>query len=334
VATVKEDWLNLTKEITIDPDLPICDPHHHLWYQSEDPYQLENFRRDISGGHRIIQTVFIESRKMLRKNVSVPFQPVGETEFIRDIVDRNFEGQCQTRVASGIVGFADLTLGHAVEPVLEAHIEAGQGRFRGIRYTSTWDTNPEIKSSSKYGVYIDPNFRLGFGRLNKYSLSFDAWLYHPQIPELVDLASTYPDTPIILDHLGGPLGIGPYSSIRDEVFQEWKRSIASLATCENVYIKLGGLGMTIGGFCWSEWTRPPHSIDLAKSFAPYFLWCIEKFGVLRCMFESNFPVDKRSYSYTVLWNAFKLITRGFSNDERKALFYDTAVRVYRLPETS
>ena len=333
MATVREEWLNLTSEIAIDPDLLICDPHHHLWYQSEDPYQLENFRQDISGGHRIVQTVFIESRKMLRKNAPLSFQPVGETEFIRDIVARNFEGQCQTRVANGIVGFADLTLGNAVEPVLEAHIEAGQGRFRGIRFTSTWDANSEIKSSSTSRIYADPNFRSGFARLNKYSLSFDAWLYHPQIPELIELARTYPDTPIILDHLGGPLGIGPYISKRDEVFQEWKRNIASLATCQNVRIKLGGLGMSIGGFGWSKWTRPPGSADLAKAFAPYFLWCIEKFGVLRCMFESNYPVDKRSYSYTVLWNAFKLISKSFSNAERKALFYDTAVAAYRLPET-
>jgi predicted TIM-barrel fold metal-dependent hydrolase len=331
MPTVREAWLKLTTEPVIDPDLCICDPHHHLWYQTENLYELEDLCQDIAGGHRIVQTVFVESRKMLKKTVPPAMQPVGETEFVREVAFRA-ASQSTIKVASGIVGFADLTLGAAVEPVLESHIEAGQGRFCGVRYTSTWNASPEIKSSSGQGILADSNFRKGFACLKKYGLSFDAWLYHPQLMELVDLARTYPDIPIILDHIGGPLGIGPYKNRRQEEFLEWKRNIGILSTCENVIAKLGGLGMELCGFGWDKLAAPPGSSDLMKAFSPYFIECIERFGVDRCMFESNFPVDKRSYSYTILWNAFKRITKDFSISERHALFYDTAIRVYRLPK--
>jgi L-fuconolactonase len=330
---VREDWLKLTAETAIDPDLCICDPHHHLWYDSENPYTLEDFRQDIAGGQRVVQSVFVESRKMLRNDCSPDMQPVGETEYVRKVVGLNVqENPALSRISSGIVGFADLTLGSGVMPVLEAHLEAGQGRFKGVRYSSTWDASPEIRSSSTKGILADPGFRKGFACLKQYNLSFDAWLYHPQLRDLVSLAQAFPDIPIILDHVGGPLGIGPYVSNRKEIFQIWKHDIAELAECENVFVKMGGLGMDICGFGWSERSAPPGSTELAKTFAPYFLWCIEKFGVNRCMFESNFPVDKRAYSYTVIWNAFKIISRDFSAGEKQALFHDTAVKVYRLPQ--
>jgi predicted TIM-barrel fold metal-dependent hydrolase len=230
-------------------------------------------------------------------------------------------------VGAGIVGFADLTSGADVASVFEAHLEAGKGRFRGIRQTSTWDASPEFRSTSR-GLLLDPGFRKGFACLQKYGLSFDAWLYHPQLMELLDLARTFPDTTIIVDHMGGPLGIGPYD--RKLVFREWKRGIGALAGCHNVFVKLGGLGMDICGFGWHEKTTPPNSSELAGAMAPYFTWCIEKFGVNRCMFESNFPVDKRSYSYTVIWNAFKKVIKDFPRGEKGALLYDTAVKTYRL----
>jgi L-fuconolactonase len=331
MANIREDWLKLTTESAIDPDLPICDPHHHLWYESDSNYTLEDFRRDSKGGHHIKQTVFIESHKMFKKDASPDMQPVGETEFIQNISAGKQPGAAQPDgICAGIVGFADLTLGSQVAPVLEAHLAAGQSRFRGIRVSTTWDKSPEIKSAATPGILMKPKFRLGFGCLRKYNLSFDAWLYHPQISELVHLARAFPDTAIILDHIGGPLGIGPYRNQRPAVFAEWKNAMANLAACQNVTIKLGGLGMDFCGFGWSERTQPADSQQLADAFAPYFLWCIEKFGVQRCMFESNFPVDKRAFSYTVLWNAFKRITRDFSATERNALFYTTAARVYRL----
>jgi L-fuconolactonase len=330
MATVREDWLKLTVEDAIEPELLICDPHHHLWYQAENSYTLEEFLKDISVGHNIVKTVFIESRMMLRNEGPDEIKPVGETEYVQKLVLSRQKGK--TAVAAGIVGFTDLTLGSAVAPVLEAHITAGKGRFRGIRYTTARDPKKEVKSRFPVpsGLLADPKFREGFACLRKYGLSFDAWLFHPQIMELAALARAFPDTTIILDHVGGPLGTGFYASRREQVFHDWKIGIDSLSTCPNVYIKLGGLGMEINGFSWYELPAPPGSAELAKAYAPYFLYSIEKFGVNRCMFESNFPVDKRSYSYTILWNAFKRLTKDFSLAERRNLFYDTAVKVYRL----
>ena len=339
MVTEHEEWLKLTTEDAIDPELPICDPHHHLWDRPDmrdrpgSRYLLEELLQDTGGGHNIVQTVFVECRAMYKKSGPDEMRPVGETEFVQGIAAQSASGQYGTTlVAAGIVSFADLTLGRAVVPVLEAHIAASQNRFRGIRHSSVWDASSEITSyrSPPKGLLLDHTFREGFACLQKYSLSFDAWLYHPQLMELADLAKTFPDTLIILDHIGGPLGIGPYTGKRGEVFEEWKHGIIALATCPNVVVKLGGLGMPICGFGWHERPTPPSSAKLAEAMAPYYLWCIERFGVHRCMFESNFPVDKRSYSYTVMWNALKRISKGFSQEEQAALFHDTAVRLYRL----
>ncbi len=270
---------------------------------------------------------------MYRKNGPQEMQPVGETEFVQCIAAQSASGQYGiTTVAAGIVGFADLTLGTAVVPVLEAHLAASRNRFRGIRHTCAWDASADVTSrrSPPKGLLLDAKFREGFACLQKYHLSFDAWLYHPQLTELVDLARAFPDIPIIVDHIGSPLGIGPYAEKRGEVYQEWKRGIATLATCPNVVVKLGGLGMPLCGFGWHERVAPPNSTELAEAMAPYYLWCIEQFGVDRCMFESNFPVDKQSYSYTIMWNSFKRISKDFSLEDRAALFHDTAVKVYRL----
>ncbi len=337
MATEHEVWLRLTTEDPIDPELPICDSHHHLWDSPTSRYLLDELLLDIEGGHHIIQTVFVQSRhgrSMYRKDGPEKMKPVGETEFVQGVATKSARGQSgKTAIAAGIVGFADLTLGSAVAPVLEAHIAASANRFRGIRQVSAWDASADTVSPEKNpsGLLLDQKFREGFTCLQKYGLSFDSWLYHPQSVELADLARAFPDTPIILDHIGGPIGIGPYTGKREEVFQEWKGGIAELATCPNVVMKLGGLGMPLFGFGWHERPNPPNSAELAEAMAPYYLWCIEKFGVERCMFESNFPVDKMSYSYTVMWNAFKRVSKDFSSEERIALFHDTAVRVYRLP---
>ena len=333
MTTEYEAWLNLTKEDPIEPDLPICDPHHHLWGLPRGHYFLEELLMNISGGHNIVQTVFIECRSIYRKDSPKEMKPIGETEFVQGIAAQSASGHYgKTNVAAGIVGFADLTLGAAVAPVLEAHIAASRDRFRGIRYISTWDASSDIvpSRSRPKGVLLDPKFREGFAYLQKYNLSFDAWLYHTQLMELVDLARAFPETPIIVNHVGGPLGIGPYTGKREVVFQEWKCGITALASCLNVVVKLGGLGMEMCGFGWHQRATPPSSAELAEAMAPYYLWCIEQFGPDRCMFESNFPVDKMSYSYTVLWNAFKRISAGFSPDDRSALFHDTAAKAYRL----
>jgi L-fuconolactonase len=333
IFTEREDWLRLTVEEPLEPDIPICDPHHHLWYDADENYVIEDFLKDISGGHCVVQTVFVESRQMLAKGGPEAMQPVGETEYVVDIATSNSTGQqSKTKVAAGIVGFADLMLGTAVAPVLEAHIAAGKGRFRGVRYATAWDASPEIRTRRKMqpGILLDTKFREGFSYLKKYGLSFDALSFHPQLMELADLARAFPDTPIIVEHVGGPLGIGPYAPRREEAFRDWQQGMAALAGCPNVYVKLGGFGMEMFGFGWHERPRPPDSSSLAEAMAPYFSWCIERFGTGRCMFESNFPVDKRSYSYTVIWNAFKRLSKDISPGERRRLFLDNAVSAYRL----
>ena len=331
MVTVREEWLDLVAEEPLNPDLPICDPHHHLWEYPNNRYLLKELMQDIGGGHRVTQTVFVECAWAYRDSGPEEMRPVGETEFVQEVALQSASGP--TGVAAAIVSFADLTLGDKVTPVLEAHIEAGKDRFRGIRHRTAWDGNPEVwpHEGTRQGLIMDRKFREGFARLDRLGLVFDAWVFHPQMPELGDLAQTFPNVPIILDHVGTPLLIGPYGGKRPEVIQKWKGSITSLATYPNVTVKLGGLGMGMCGFGWDQNTKPPTSAELARAMSPYILHCIEQFGPERCMFESNFPVDKASYSYTVMWNAFKRISQGFSPTEQAALFQGTAARVYRLP---
>ena len=328
----------MTIEEPIDPDLPICDPHHHLWDGPGDRgrYLLDEYLEDAGGGHKIVKTVFVECGAMYRKDGPQEMRPVGETEFAQGMAAQSASGQYGiTAVAAGIVGFADLTLGANVAPVLEAHLAVSKNRFRGIRQSCTWDSDRAILSMGKgKGMMMDTKFREGFACLRKYGLSFDAWQYYTQLMELADLAKEFSDTTIIVNHTGGLLGIGRYAGKRQEVFQEWRRSMTELATYPNVVVKLGGFGMPRCGFGWHEQTKPPTSAELGETMAPYFRFCIEIFGAERCMFESDFPVDKVSYSYTVLWNAFKRICEDSSPKERAALFHDTAVKVYRLEDSN
>ena len=320
-------WLSRTIEEAIEPDLLICDPHHHLWDYPDSRYLVDEFLMDIDGGHRVTKTVFVECLQMYRSDGPKELAPVGETEFVERITD-----QSERRVAAGIVGFADLTLGSNVQPVIEAHMQASE-KFRGIRFASAWDASAQVRNAHTKppnDLLASRQFRAGFACLNELGLSFDAWLYHTQIPELTDLARAFPEVAIILDHVGGPLGIGPYAGKRKEVFEIWRSNIADLSDCANVVVKLGGLTMTMSGFGWHKRDTPPGSIELSESMGPYYQTCIECFGAERCMFESNFPVDRASCSYNVLLNAFKRLTQGYSQAERSALFHDTATRVYKL----
>jgi L-fuconolactonase len=327
-------WLDQVKEDPIDAQMPIVDPHHHLWDYPNSRYMVEELLADADSGHNIVQTVFVECLSKYRPDGPPEMRPVGETEFVRRVTEAPAGMDSgATRVAAGIVGFADLTLGTAVKPVLEAHIAAGGGRFRGIRHAASWIAGDEINNAHTHppqGLLLNSHFREGFACLYGYGLSFDAWLYHPQISELADLARAFPETQIILDHVGGVLGIGPFAGRRDSVLAQWQQDMAQLARCKNVVVKLGGLGMKLCGFDWHRRKKPPTSEVLAEAFAPYFHHCIETFGVKRCMFESNFPVDKPSCAYGILWNAFKRMTRNLTPNERTALFHDNAVRVYRL----
>jgi predicted TIM-barrel fold metal-dependent hydrolase len=332
VSGIRTDWLASGEEAPLEPDLELIDPHHHLWDHPESRYLAEEFARDARG-HRTRKSVFVECGSMYKQSGPESLRPVGETEFV-DAVARQAEASAGTcAVATGIVGYADLLLGEGVDAVLEAHLAASPTRFRGVRHSAAWHPSRAIRESHSRPpphMLTLTKFREGFARLRQYDLSFDAWLFHSQLEELVALARENPETRIILNHVGGPLGIGPYADRRSEVFAEWSRSIEALAQCENVVMKLGGLQMAISGFGWHHRARPPTSQELARAAAPYFRHCIEHFGPSRCMFESNFPVDKVSCSYTVLWNAFKIFSEAFSETERAALFSGTAQRVYRI----
>ena len=333
---IDEQWLALHREDIIEPELEIVDPHHHLWDFARHRYLLPDLLADTGSGHAIAQTVFIECTACYRADGPAALKPVGETEFVNGIAAMAASGAYgRTRVAAGIVGMADLTLGARVEEVLAAHVAAGGGRFRGIRHAAGWqDRTPEVHNS-----HTDPpphlyrdhaKFREGLAVLGRMGLAFDAWLYHPQLGDLVDLARAFPDQKIVLDHVGGPLGLGWYADRRAEIFADWRRHMAALARAPNVYVKLGGLGMRINGFAFHKRARPPSSQELADAWRPYIETCIAAFGPGRCMFESNFPVDKISGAYATCWNAFKRLAAGASAGEKALLFRDTARSFYRL----
>lgn len=335
MAGLSQAWLDSTREEILEPALEIVDPHHHLWDFSTHRYLLDELLADTGSGHKVISTVFIECTAGYRKDGSPEMRYVGETEFVNSIAEASAK-RGGTKVAAGIISTADLTQGASVEAVLRAHMQAGGERFKGIRYCAGWDDKARDVHNSHTNppqhLYRDhAGFREGFAVLGKLGLVFDAWLYHPQLGDLVDLARAFPGQPIVLDHVGGPLGLNYYSDRRKEVFEDWRRSIKALASCGNVTLKLGGLGMPICGFGFGEQAKAPSSQQLADAWRPYVETCIEAFGPARCMFESNFPVDKLSGSYAVYWNAFKRLASGASAAEKALLFRDTARKFYRLP---
>jgi len=332
------DWLALTQEQALEPELPICDPHHHFWdlRTTRIPYQrylLHELLADVQGGHNVRSTVFIEARAMYRADGPEEMRPVGEVEFVQGLAAASASGLYgPTRAAAAIVGHANLNLGERVAPVLEALRVASPNRFRGIRHSVTWDPHPEVENTAAHpikGQLLSEPFRAGARVLARMGLSLEAWLYFPQLPELADFARAVPDLTIILNHIGGLLRVGPYAG-NDEVLATWRRGIAAVAACPNVHVKLGGVGMPRTGFDWHARTTPIGSEELANSMAPLMSYCIEQFGPSRSMFESNFPVDKVSFSYTVMYNAFKRFSKGYAAAERAAMFHDTAARVYRL----
>jgi predicted TIM-barrel fold metal-dependent hydrolase len=297
-------------------------------------YLLEDVLADTGSGHRIEATVFVQCRAMYNADAEERLAPVGETEFVNGIAAMSASGLYgPTRIAAGIVGFAELRLGASVQEVLEAHVRAGNGRFRGVRQISAWDADPAILgalSMTPPGLLHDPDFRAGFAQLAPLGLSYDAWLLEPQLDDVVDLARAFPDTQIVLDHAGSPLGIGPYAGRRDELFPRWRARMAAIGACPNIAVKVGGLAMECVGFGTDAAERSASSEELAELWRPYVESCIELVGVDNCMLESNFPVDGGSCSYSTLWNAFKRITTSASPDEKSALYAGTARRVYRL----
>jgi L-fuconolactonase len=321
-------WLDLVVEPVVEPELPIVDPHHHLWPPGQGlPYGLAELHGDTGDGHRVEQTVFVECHAAYRTEGDALFAPVGETEFVAGEAMRDPD-----RLIAGIVAHADLR-SPRLDEVLDAHEAAGHGLFRGIRDALSHARHPEvlrIPGRAPAGLAADPAFRAGVARLGARGLTYDTWHYHEQNGEFLELARAVPGTTMVLDHFGTPLGVGPYADQREAIFSQWAADIAEIARCENVVAKLGGLAMPDNGFGWDRADRPPTSEEFVAAQSRYYLHTIDCFGPERCMFESNFPVDRWSLSYRTVWNAFKTMTTGFSADERTAMFSGTARRVYRL----
>ena len=332
------DWLALTQEPILEPELPICDPHHHFWDKRTarlpyTRYLLHDLLADISG-HNVRSTVFIEARSMYRPDGPEEMRPVGEVEFVQGLAAASASGVYgPSRAAASIVGHANLNLGDRVEPVLDALQAASPNRFRGIRHSVTWDSHPELENTAAHraeGQLSSADFRAGARVLAQKGFSLEGWCWFPQLSEMAEFARAVPDLPIVLNHIGGLIRTGPYANRNDEVLATWQKGIAAVAACPNVNIKLGGIGMPRTGFDWHDRDRPIGSEEMAAAMAPFMTYCIEQFGPNRSMFESNFPVDKVSSSYDVLYNAFKRLSAGYSPTERAALFHDTAARVYKV----
>ena len=322
-------------EDVLEPDLPIVDPHHHLWDGARGRYLFEELLADLGSGHNVVKTVYEEAHAMYRGTGPEALRPIGEVEFVRGVAAMSASGNYgPVQVAAGMVARADLTLGAGVRPVLEAVVAAGGGLVRGIRFSMPWDPHEEI---SRYvtnrvppGRMLDPDFRIGIAELDRLGLVFDVWIYFTQIPELTALARAMPATRIVLNHCGGPVCVGPYAGRREEYRAIWAKYIHELASCPNVHVKLGGLGMLHFGFDFHLRSHPPSSTELAAAWLPYIETCIDAFSSDRSMFESNFPPDRQSCSYRTIWNAFKRITTGASAAEKAGLFAGTASKVYEL----
>jgi L-fuconolactonase len=336
--TPHSEWINLTQEEPVDPGQQIVDPHHHLHQagSGKDPYLLEDMLANTRAGHNVTHTVFVEAGTAFRRDGPVALQPVGETEFVASEARRS--EQSPTRVAA-IIAFGDLTVGDdEVDEMLDAHETAGSGLFRGIRYVTTWDASPAIYSGGWPG-WMDPppglmaekRFRRGVARLGQRGYCFEAYLYHPQIPELACLADAFEDITMVLDHSGMPLNVGPYTD-RDAVRDEWRKGVRLLVSRPNTIMKLGGMGMDswFFGAGWAANVRPPGSDEVTEYWGDDLRWCIDTLSPSRCMFESNYPVDRATLDYTVIWNAFQKIASSYSEKERHDLFAGTAARVYGI----
>ena len=328
---VRPDWLALRAEEILEPGLPIVDAHHHFYERPGWTYFVDDYLADARSGHNIVASVYMQAQTRYRPEGPAALKPLGETEFVAAVAREHVASH--PLVAKGIVGHADFRLGTGVLEVLEAHVQAGHGRFKGVRHLSTWDADSSLVnplSAAPKGLLLDQSYRQGVAQLAALGLSYDAWLFFHQLPELFDLAKDIPDTPVVINHCGGIVRIGAYEGLRPAVADTWLQGMRQLAQLPNVFVKLGGLGMRINGFEFEKGATPPTSRELAETWRPWMEPCIELFGADRCMFESNFPVDKGSYSYATCWNAFKRLTSSAGADERRALFEGTASRVYRL----
>jgi L-fuconolactonase len=335
-------WRQQVIETALDPDLPIVDAHHHLWSEpthGAEAYDAEALFRDMEGsGHNIIGTIYVDAVCHYRTDGPLAFRVVGETEYAQNIADQaRMRGGRLSGACAGIVPHADLSLGERVGPILDAHAAASPF-LRGIRHcTNSVPELPPIAQrlppeygDTSPGIMGRPSFRQGVAELFNRGLAFDAWVLQPQLPEIIDLARAMPRGTIVVNHLGGPMGIGRFTDRQEAARAEWATAMRELAQCENVLVKLGGLHMRSAAMVSPDAERPRTSEEMADAQGWHILTAIDLFGPNRCMFESNFPVDMLYTSSTILWNGFKRITASFSACERRHLFADTAIRAYGL----
>ena len=331
---IRPEWLDSVREEIVEPERRIVDPHHHLWSNDGPlPYSLDDLWADTGSGHRVEQTVFMECSAEYRQDGPEHLRSLGEVEFVSDVAAKSAEGGDGRSTIAALVSNIDLTRGDAIEEIVHLHEEKSGGLFRGVRHIAALAKKTDglmIAGAAIEGLYGLADFRNGVRALGRLGHTYDAWNYHYQIQDFTNLARAVPDTQMVLDHFGTPLGVGPYADKREEIHQQWKKDVAEVARCENVVAKLGGLAMPDNGFGWMGRELPPSSDEFVAAQSRYYLHMIDCFGPERCMFESNFPVDKMSLSYPILWNGLKKIVIDFSEDEKDALFSGTATRIYRL----
>ena len=337
LAKMKTDlqaWLDSVSEEIVDPDRRIVDPHHHLWHARMMPeYLLDDLWADTGSGHRVEQTVFMECRAEYREDGPEHLRSLGEVDFVVEIAEASRKDAGQAEIAA-LISHVDLCRGEAVAEDIAAHEQAAKGLFRGIRDAGASEqADPDalmIRGQAPADLYARDDFRTGMRVLGRLGHTYDTWHYHHQNPAFAELARAVPDTRMVLDHFGTPLGVGLYAGRRDEIFAQWKKDVAEIARCENVVAKLGGMAMPDNGFGWMGRATPPTSDEFVEAQAPWYHHMIDCFGPDRCMFESNFPVDRLSISYPILWNGIKKIAARYSEAEQEAMFSGTATRIYRL----
>lgn len=327
---VREDWLALTEEEVLAPGQPILDAHHHLWDRPEGRYRSEELMADVATGHDVRASVYVQCRTGYRANGPEALRPVGEVETVLDWT------RGSDRFPAGIVAMADLQLGDQVCPVLEALLEAGQGRVKGIRNTTAWHADPAVQSNPNPppdGLLRSEAFRDGARAVAACGLVLDVWAYQTQLAEVCALAEAVPDLTIVIDHCGGPLGVGSHDRFDASNFRTWREALAAVAALPNTRVKIGGFGLGVLGWCYADAPVPPLSVALAQDWRPWVDTCLVLFGPERAMFESNYPVDKGQIGYRTLWNAFKRLAAPLTASEQDALFWRSAARTYGIEQT-
>ncbi|MDH4571552.1 amidohydrolase family protein [Salinicola acroporae] len=326
-ATIRESWLARHREPILMPDQKILDAHHHLWDREESRYRTDEFLADIALGHDVRASLYVQCRTGYRDAGPEALKPLGEVETVLEW------SAGAPNYPLGIVAFADLLAGSQVRGTLEALCDIAPGSVRGIRNTTAYHPDPVVRSSPRPapdGLLRAKAFHEGAVQVARAGLTLDVWVYQTQLQEVEALARAMPDLTVVIDHCGGPLGVGPFRDRTPADFAAWRQGIQRLAALPNTRIKIGGFGLAVFGNAYHLNPEPPTSAQLASDWLPYVETCLEAFGSHRAMFESNFPVDKGMYSYIALWNAFKRLTQPLGQEDRDRLFWRTAVETYGL----